>query len=47
VHGAGADRLRVGADRHGNSECTGVECDLVMNELHSVAALVVSSVLRL
>jgi hypothetical protein len=46
VHRAGAGGLGTGADRHKDGECTWVECDLAVNEPHSVTALVVSDVLR-
>jgi uncharacterized iron-regulated protein len=46
VRGTGAGGLRVSADRHQDSECTWVECDLVMDEPRSVTALAVSDVLR-
>jgi hypothetical protein len=45
VHGAGAYRLRTGADRHEDSERTWVECDLGVDGLCSVTALTVSYVL--
>jgi hypothetical protein len=43
---AGAGGLGAGADRHGDSERTWVECDSGVGELCSVTSLVVSYVLR-
>jgi hypothetical protein len=45
ARGMGAGGLGASADRHKDSEHTWVECDSVMDELHSVTALAVSDVL--
>jgi hypothetical protein len=46
AHGAGADGLGTGADRHGDNERTWVECDLGVGEPRSMTVLVASYVLR-
>jgi hypothetical protein len=45
AHGAGAGRLRTGADRHRDDERTWEECGSVVGGRCSVTALTVSDVL--